>query len=53
MIVNWLNLVGLSLFLKSVSISPAFEKRHSDGTDIAVIDKSDLATLDSAGKDLW
>ena len=43
---------GFSLFLRSVSIRPAFENRHSDGTEVAVIAKIERATLANIGKDL-
>ena len=43
---------GLSRFLRSVSIRPAFENRHSDCTEVTVIAKSERATLANRGKDL-
>jgi len=50
--VKFPNELGFNLFLRSVSMRPALENRHSDGTDVAVIDKIDLATFESRGKDL-
>ena len=45
--------LGYNLFLKLLLVIPAWLNKYSDGTDVAVTDKTILANLVKFGNDLW